>query len=202
MQVEHKLNQGPVQPGHRPAQHGETRAGDLGREFGVESAQSAAQIDMIERFEIETRRLAPVREHRVVVFVAPVGDLGAGQVGHLGQQRAQRFVGLARLRFGALQTFGDVAQRGIDAGLGLIDSETRADQLPDRLARAFALGQQLLAVDIRRLAPRIEGFENRHVELKTAPGQRRSHAGGVFADCFDIEHASLGVDPGFSERLW
>ena len=60
---------------------GEPRAGDPRRRLDVDQAELGADLEVVERLEIEARPLAHLAEDDGVLLGQPVGRLGVGQVG-------------------------------------------------------------------------------------------------------------------------
>ena len=124
VQVQEVPGDGPLQGGAAPAQHREPRPGQLGGPREVQDAQPLAEIDVVERGEVERRRLAPAADQPGVVVGGAVRDVVAGQVGDAEQQLLQ--LGLRRpvLLLGgggdALQLAGPLDQRRPLVGVGAL----------------------------------------------------------------------------------
>src|SRR5690606_30045178 len=70
--------------------------------------------------------------------------------------------------------------------LGGLHAHALTYQCPDLLRGAFALGQQVLAVDVRLLAPGIQRGEMRHVKVKATSRKRAGNALRILPDRLDI----------------
>ena len=82
MQVQHKVDEGPLQQRPGPAQQGEAGPGDLGGPFEIQDAQVLADIPVGFGGKVEPGGLSPGFNHRVVVAA---GTYGHGFVGDIGQ---------------------------------------------------------------------------------------------------------------------
>ena len=92
MQVEHEVDQRPLQPRARAHVHGETRAGELGRAFEIENAERFADFPVRLGRRSRIAALAPGLDGHVVGFGDADGNFVAGEVGNAGQRQAQLLV--------------------------------------------------------------------------------------------------------------
>ena len=189
VQIQHELDQGPVQAGDAGIHDREAGTGDLRRRFEVELAEGFAHVHVVAGFEIELAGRAPAAQLHVVVLVAAVGRLRVGQVGQAAEQFVQFLLHQRQFLFGHLELFAqgrDLGQDGagiLPFGLGLADGL--------RAGLAFVL--QVLHPHLQGLALFVQGAEAVHVEVEAPPGQLRADEFGIAAQQFGIEHV---VVPG------
>ena len=80
VQVEHELDQRPLQPRAGAGETNESASAQLGRAFRVEEIQLCAERDMIQHRKIELRFLAPAPHDRVVGRGGSDRRVGMGKV--------------------------------------------------------------------------------------------------------------------------
>jgi hypothetical protein len=165
--IEHELDQRPLQPRQGAGEGDEARARHLGRAIEVHPAVARPEIDVIPRLEIELRRRPPTPFLAVIGGVAPLGDIGGRQIGQAQTDVGQLVLDCAQARLGGLEPLtqiGDLGQERREVlalGLGA----------PDRLGAGVARVLELLDLDLERLALGLQGLNPRGVEHQTAPGQ-------------------------------
>jgi len=165
--VEHELDQRPMQPRHGAGERDEARPRHLGRQIEVHPAVARPEIDMILGFEVERRRRTPAAFLAVVGLVAPVRNLGSGQIGQAQTDVGQLVLDRAQPRLGRLELIaqiGDLGQQRRDVLAGRLGA-------PDRLGARVARVLEFLNLDLERLALGLQGLDPRGVEHQTAPGQ-------------------------------
>ena len=86
VEVQHKVDQGPLQQGACPFKQGEAGPGDLGGPLKVQDAQGLADVPVGFGFKVKLRGLAPGMVHRVIVRGRAQGDGRVGQVGDIQEE--------------------------------------------------------------------------------------------------------------------
>ena len=81
--IEHKVDQRTFESSTGAIQDRKTGRSNPGSSFQIQNAQCCAQIDVVFRFKIKCRRIAPAPDFHVVRFLfanwdAFVGDIGKG----------------------------------------------------------------------------------------------------------------------------
>ena len=103
VQVEHELLERPLEPGQRPLQYDEARAGHFGRGVEIHEAKRLADLEMLLGLEAlrERRQATVLAKLDIVVLVLAVRRIGERQVGDRGEFQIQRRAGLplGRLQF-------------------------------------------------------------------------------------------------------
>ena len=147
--VEGQLAQRPAEGGAQTAQHGEHRAGELGRPFEVEDAQLGADLPMGHPlvFAVALGVEIDQASHRVVLFALPIGHIGVGQVGDPQQQLVQLLSsGVGLLGQGTLLGAKAATLRLDRLSLGVLAPAAELSdllgQLLDLVAQVVALGRQ------------------------------------------------------------
>ena len=188
MQIQHELDQGPVQPSQRPVHDIESRAGNLTRGFEVHLPEAFPEGDMVEDREVEAARIAPARHLHVVRFRCPIGHIRRRDVWHSQQQLVDVCLGGPGFGGQRIDLAGNTFQRLIDLGLGPVHAHALPHQHADLLRCRLALRQQVLGLDVRLSAARIQCLEVRHIEVETALAQGLCHSLRVLPDGLDVQH--------------
>ncbi len=89
VQVEHPVDQRPLEPDALAEHHVEARAAQFGAPFEVQDAQLRAQLPVGPGLEVELRRLAHGPDEYVVLLVQAIGGRLVGDVGDDQQQVVQ-----------------------------------------------------------------------------------------------------------------
>ena len=118
--------------------------------LGVDGAEPLAELEVVERLEVELRRLPDVLEHHVVVLAAG-RDARLGDVGQPAQQRVERGAGLGLLGVGGLDLGRQLLGAGQQGGLLV------ALRLGHLAAEVLLLGPGPLEGDDRRPASLVGG---------------------------------------------
>ncbi|MNV17527.1 hypothetical protein D3C71_1083190 [compost metagenome] len=185
VQVEHELAQRTVQARDLAAQHGETRAGQLGSGLRIQAAVAGAQLDVIQHREIERARGAPAQLLDVLAFILAGRHIGRRQVGDAHRQHVDLFAQHVQLDFRGFQFIGERGHFGHDRrhvlALGLGKT--------NRLGAAVAQTLQFLGTHLDALAIGLKGFEGGHVKLIAARfTQALGKFGGLLAKKGWIKH--------------
>ena len=114
---------------------------------------------------------AKIGNFQIVRLAAAARHLQCRHIGRRKQEFLDLSLRLFRLLCQRVKLRRDFLQRNVYLRLGFIHADALAHQSPDFLRRAFALGQQVLAVDVRLFAPRIQRGEMLYVEVKAATGE-------------------------------
>ncbi len=183
VQVEHELNQRPVQPRERSRQDDESGSGDAPGGLEVH-AQALADRHMILGLEREPGRLAPAPYLEIRSLV---GACGNARMQNIGQAQLQ----ILEFRLQPLQLILDAderlpkllagrQQRRAVLGFGL--RETHG------LGIGIAFGAQPVRLDLHRLAALFDRREPHDVEREAAARQLGGDSGQIGTQQLGIEH--------------
>ena len=165
-------------------------AGDPGPRLEVDQVERLGQFDVVERFEVERRRLVLALEHLAAIVLA-----------------AHRHVGVREVRDHPLQVEDFRVEFVVGALLGVLLFAQAASfflaglalggvlRLADRLAHLVRLPVQLLDLLRNRLAPRFHFNQLIDVDVRTT-------AGAVFLDQVDVFQNELAIEHGWIPNGW
>jgi hypothetical protein len=191
LQIEHELSQCAVQPGNRPAQHHEARAGKLARRFEIQ-ADGLAQGHVVFGLEGKGPGVAlrigrhagrqPAPHFDVVVAGRAIGHAFVRQVGY-GHEPGIEFA----LNFGqvVLQLF-EAGRNGLrlgHLGRGVL---ALGFELADQLGNGIAASLQGFSFNLQSLATGFELAEPFGVELDVPARQRIHNGRNVFTQLIGV----------------
>ena len=129
MQVQHELDEGPLEARPEAGVHREPRPRDLGRPLEVEDPQRRAQVPVGPGRELEAARLAHPPHLGVGGGVPPHRHAGVGEVRHHEQKAADRVLHLLLPDLQGLDLVGDSLHLGLQLGCVLLLSAPAGDLL-------------------------------------------------------------------------
>ena len=185
VQVEHELDQRPMQSRQIALENGEAAAGDFRRGGEIEHAETLADRLMVARLEAELARLADAPDLGVGGLVGAFGHVVVQQVRNAVQQAIERERNLLEALLPCRQLvaeLADLAAQRLDVLAGRLG-------LADRLRFVIAGLPARFDLDLQRLALGLEGVECGPVEGETPPREIRSHGIDVLPQELEIQHA-------------
>ena len=131
VQIDHEIDQSPVQARQRSGQHGKTRTGKFRRQIKVKpaSGQAGANIDVIADSKIELTRLSPATHFYVIFFALAIRHFVQRWIRHTQQQSLDLL--MQGFRTGNFRSHLSInfGQRIGNSGLGFIHTDAGLDQI-------------------------------------------------------------------------
>jgi hypothetical protein len=167
MEIQHELDQCPVQPGKRTPQHTESGAGQTRRRLKIQTTHLLAEVDVIHRIELECRRLTPGAYFFVVQFIPTFRNRLLHQVRQPEVNIAQTGLDGFQLRLGLPERFTERMNR-IHKRLGILTGGLRLANFP---GFHIPLISQLFDLNLQPLPLVLQTLVSRHIKLESAPLQ-------------------------------
>ena len=188
LHLQHEVDQCAVQPRDVALQHDEAAPGEAGPRLEIEPSQRLADRYVVPRRKLKGRRLPPAEHLFVIAFIHTLRHAFRRQIGHFEHQCFQRFSGMSRPLCHGVDLCRNAVQRVVHLLLGLVHRQAALDQFANFSRCGLALRQQILALDVCRLALGIQRFETCDIELESAPFEFCSYLCGILPHQFDVQH--------------
>ena len=197
VQVQHELDERPLEARPQVPVDGEARPGDPGRALEVEDAELGPEVPVRLRGEVEGARRADPPHLDVVRGVLSDGHARVGHVRHDEQEPLDRCLHLLEPRVARLDPVGDALHLGLEVRRVLLRLAAPGDLLP---GQALAVAQLLHLLD-EGAALGVEGpgvhpgeaGEGLHV-VQALPAAREHGEDGlaVLHDVLEVQHGRAG----------
>ncbi len=171
VEVQHEVDQGPLQPGTGAQVKREARSGDLGGAFQVEDVQRRADVPMRLGLEGEPRRFPPGFHHGVFGAVPADRDRAVGQVGDAHQDPAERFLGLGERFFQLL----DARRHGAHFRHEVLGRLSGFFQTGDLIRDDIATVAQSFDIEQRLAMLLVDGLEGAEVHVRPSGAEGGFH---------------------------